>query len=240
MAGRAPRVLREKRLQRRELSGRVAGAERAVELDACLHRRWKRLPGVELQRTREPGADGSRQRLDTSAGGQCPRALGKSANFIGIFLDLERTAQDERERDRPELHDVASLIEARGASRLQQRDTQLLPQLVVRKMELLERGTEHVVGHDQPAARHDDDVLRRDGAVCEARHLLVKQGHRWHELTDQTERGVDLEGEQLLLRDGKKLGQPNPWNAVGDDPELLGIGPDPEHGADARERGVLE
>ena len=110
----------------------------------------------------------------------------------------------------------------------------------MRVAELFHRSAQHVVDHHQARVRRNDDSLRRQRAVPEGRHLVVQCRHRRHELTDQTERGVDFERQKLLLGDREHGRQPRARHTVRDDHELGGVLPEALHAADARETGVLE
>ena len=89
--------------------------------------------------------------------------------------------------------------------------------LLVRVMQLIERGAEHVLDDDEPRLRRDDDALGTDRAVADVRHLLMQERERVNELPDQAERRVGLDRQQPRFRERQNLRQPHARHVVGDD-----------------------
>ena len=89
--------------------------------------------------------------------------------------------------------------------------------LVVGVTELLNRSAEHVIDHHQPRIWRDDDALRGQRSVSDARHLVVQRRHGGHELPNQTERSIDFKRQKLLFRHREHGGQPRSWHAIRDD-----------------------
>ena len=85
------------------------------------------------------------------------------------------------------------------------------------QLQLLERRAEHVLHDHETRVRPDDDPLRREGAVARVGRGLVKQGDGGHELSNETERGVDVERKQDLLGIRQHAGQANAGHVVGHD-----------------------
>ena len=86
-------------------------------------------------------------------------------------------------------------------------------------------------------------MMMRSGverAVPDRRHLVVQRRHRGHELSDETQRGVDFERQQVLLGDGQNRRERAHRHAVRDDHELGAVLAKSLHAANAREAGVLE
>ncbi len=61
------------------------------------------------------------------------------------------------------------------------------------------------------------ETLGRDQPVRDFARVLVQQGHRRHELTNQAERRVDVELQVPLVRDTQDVRQPRALDVVGDD-----------------------
>ncbi len=87
--------------------------------------------------------------------------------------------------------------------------------LLVRVVQLIERGAEHVLDDDETRLRRHDETLGPDRAVTQVRRLLVQHRQRVHELTNQTERGVGLDRQQTRFGEGENLGEPHTGDMVG-------------------------
>ncbi len=65
----------------------------------------------------------------------------------------------------------------------------------------------------------DDDALRRNRAVADIGHGLVEDGHGRHELTQDTDGGVEFDREQVALVCFEHLREPGAAHAIGHDRE---------------------
>ena len=81
--------------------------------------------------------------------------------------------------------------------------------LLVRVVQLIERGAEHVLDDDETRLRRDDETLGPDRAVAQVRRLLMQHRQRVHELTNEAERGVGLDRQQPRFGERENLGEPH-------------------------------
>jgi hypothetical protein len=72
------------------------------------------------------------------------------------------------------------------------------------------------------------------------RHLVVQRGHRGYKLSDQTERRVDFNRQQLLLGNGQHCGEPCARHAIRNDDKPRAILAKALYASNPREAGVLE
>ena len=132
---------------------------------------------------------------------------------------MERPAQHERERDQPDTGDVGAMIEARHARARRHRDPELLPEPLAAELQLLDRGREHVLDDHQARVRRHHEPLGCDQAVRDLARVLVQERNRRDQLTNEAERGVDVELQVPLVRDAQDVGQPGAFDVVRHDRE---------------------
>ncbi len=212
-------VLRQEVLERRRLRGVVGLAQCRVELRSRLDRRREGASRIQLQRAREPRAHARGKRLETASCRHGADPLHDFRNSRRVIVVPQRTPENQREGDGAKLCDVGAAIEARRAGTRRHRDAEILPVVLAREQQLSEGRSEHMLDDDGARVRRDDDPLERKRTVADVGHLLVQHGDRLNELANDTERRVNLDGQQLLLGDGEKFRQPHTFDAIGHDRE---------------------
>ena len=103
------------------------------------------------------------------------RGLNQVGQSLRVFIDRQRTSQDERHRDSADLRGIGPLIEQRRAGRAWQRDTQFPPVAGPRVAKLFERCTKHVLDDDEATGRRDDQPFQRDSAVRDIGRGFLKK-----------------------------------------------------------------
>jgi hypothetical protein len=195
---------------------------------------------IELQRASDPGPQSVRQRLEAAAVRDRPRRREHVGERVGCLVFGEQPAEHQRERDDADLRHVGALIESRLCDGRRQRHPQLFPVPLGRVVQLPERGAEDVFGDHHARVRGDDEALRTDGAVRDVGRVLVQHRHRRHELADEMQRGVDVDGDRPLVGRRQQLRQAHAAGHVGDDGERRAGVVQPIDAADAGEVGVTE
>ena len=92
----------------------------------------------------------------------------------------------------------------------------------------------------QTGVRRDNQAFRRDQPVSDVPRVLVQEGDGWHQLTYQTQGGVDVELNPRLVRDTQDIRQARAFDMVGNDRQTGGGQLDAVHAADTRVVGVAE
>src|SRR4029079_15225846 len=136
------------------------------------------------------------------------------------FVLRDRPSQNERQRDHADLRDVGAPIELRRGDRHRQRNAKLLPVALRRVAELPQRRTEDMFDDYEIAVRCDDDALGGEGAMTDVGCIAVQFRHRAEELLDEIEGGLDVERQQVLLRDREHPRQSYARYGLGDDRQL--------------------
>ena len=233
-------VLGQERAQRRALGVLAGMAQRDLEVLLRANRRDERMPRLELQRAADPGPQQNRNRLGFARFEPRHRRVDDLADLRGVLIDLETPPEHQRQSHRTHLRHVGEQVEARQAERVRHRDPQLAPVALLREAQLLERGPQHVLDHDQPALGGDQDPLGSDRAVAGVGFGLVEGGHGRHQLANQAQRGIQLERNALPLGGGQHFRQAHTAHTVGDDDHGGGACIQSLDGADAGERFVTE
>ena len=78
-------------------------------------------------------------------------------------------------------------------------DVEIAPQLAARQAQLLDRGTDHVLGDDDSGVGCDEDALGRDRAVRGTVRSVVQRRDRRNELPHDAQCRVDIELESMAL-----------------------------------------
>ena len=136
-----------------------------------------------------------------------------------VFVGVERPSQNQCERDQPHAGDVGAVIEARQTGARRHRDAELLPQAIASELQLFDRGAEHVLHDDEACVRRDNQSFRCDESMGNIARVLVQDGDRGHQLTNEAERRVDVDLQALVFGNTEDVGQPSPLEVIGDDRE---------------------
>ena len=201
LAGRLVRVIPgHKRLE--ALRRRVVPAvgEHAFEFRASFDRGRKRISGVELQRALKPAAQGGgsgcfspRVFVATAVATTSPILAGYSSSRSvrpriseSATTPICVTSERWSKRGRPA---------TRGSAMRSSR-----PVAFAREKQLLERGSEHVLDDHQSTVRRDDQTLGTQRAVRRIAGGLVQNRDGGNELTNQTERDVEVNRQPLFMR----------------------------------------
>ena len=215
--GDIPREERLERHRRRDVH-RIVGDD-LLERRQRLGRRGKGPARVELQRARQPVAERLRQRLLLAKRGALTRFVEERWQVVREFRRMERPAQHERERDEAHAGDVRAMIEARQARARRHRDPEFLPEPVAAELQLLDRGRQHVLDDHQARVRRHHQPLGRNQAVRDLARVLVQQRDRRNELSNQAERGVDVELQIPLVGHAQDIGKPRAFDVIRHDRE---------------------
>ena len=139
------------------------------------------------------------------------RSVGR---WFGKLCWVERPSQDERERDEPNAGDVRPVIEARQPGARRHRNPELLPEPFAAELQLFDRGREHVLHDHQSRVRRHHEPLGRNQAVRDFAGVLVQQRDGRNELTNQAERGVDVELEVPLVGHAQNVREPRAFDVI--------------------------
>ena len=208
-------VARQERLERHRCGDvhRIVG-DQLLERRHGFGRRCERAADVHLEGARQPRAQRRRQRLFLAERRALARFVQQRGNAMGELVGLERTAQDQRQRDEAHPGHVRAMIEARQAGARRHGDPEILPQPIAAELQLLDRGAQHVLGDDEPRVRCHDEPLGRQQAVRDVARVLVQHRNRGHELANQAQRRVDVELQAALVRDAQDVGEPRALDVV--------------------------
>ena len=232
-------VARQERLERHRRRD-VAGITRqhVVQRELRFERRFECAAGVELQGPRQPSperiGDGLAAAHDGVLGGRR-----QQRRQIAKVVVAERPSEDQGKRDHANLHDVGAMVQARGACPRRDGDAQVLPQPLPAVGKRLDGCAEHVLDeHDARVGRHQD-AFRGQRAVADVARVLVKHRDGGDNLSQQAQRGVDVQVEIEGVRDLENSRQPRALDRVADQRER-GAVVEPIYTADARIVGVTE
>ena len=230
-------VAGEKRLERhwRRDIHRIVGDD-LLERRERLGRRGECPARIELQRARQPVAQGLRERLLFTERSALARFVQQRRQVIGELGRMERPPQHERERNQPDTGDVGAMVEARHARARRHRDAELLPEPLAAELQLFDGGGEDVLDDDQPRVRRDDQTLGRDQTVRDFARVLVQERNRRDQLANQTQRGVDVELQVALVRHAQDVGEARAFDVIRNDREP---GPGHLHTVDPPHAGVV-
>ncbi len=128
------------------------------------------------------------------------------------------------------------MIEARQTGARRHRDPELLPEAVAAELQLLDGRRHHVFDDHQARVRRHHEPFWRNETVRDVARVLVQERDGRHELTNQAERGVDVELQVPLLRHAQDVGQPRALDVIRDDRQP---GPRDLHAVDASYASVV-
>ncbi len=115
-----------------------------------------------------------------------------------------------------------------------------MPVPLLRVVKLLERRAQDVFHDHETRIRRDHEPLRADRAVSGVARALVEHRNGRHELSNQTQRNIDVEAKPTLLRVDQHVREPNAIGMVGHDCQrCLAVG-EPLDRADTTEGRMTE
>ncbi len=190
-----------------------------VEHDAGFGRGCERVMRIELHRSQQPRAQRGLQRFEIASAPRHAGRVDEIHELRGVLVVSQRAPEDERQRDRADLHEVDTMIESRKTGRARHGDAQALPVVLMRVPELFEPGTQRVIRNDHPRARVDDDAFGAEGAVRDIAIVRMQRLDAPKELAQQAQRGAEIERNPGLDRVRQQPRQPDPVRRIRHDAE---------------------
>jgi hypothetical protein len=108
------------------------------------------------------------------------------------------------------------MVEPRHARRRGHRNPELLPQSLTTTLQLFDRRADDVFHNDETRVRRHDDAFGGDQPVRRVACIFVQQGDGGDQLANQAEGGVGIELNAALMCKAQDLGEPRPFDMVGD------------------------